>query len=79
MKNVSTVKAQDLRLVVKYNISHQMKDLKYQLLFWWLAQCLKITEKVSFNIASEASYVYIYFEWTKINSKCQKWSILASF
>ena len=61
MKNVSTVKAQDLRLVVKYNISHQMKDLKYQLLFWWLAQCLKITEKVSFNIASEASYVYIYF------------------
>ena len=22
------------------------------------AQCLKITEKVSFNIASEASYVY---------------------
>ena len=54
MKNVSTVKAQDLRLVVKYNISHQMKDLKYQLLFWWLAQ-----KKVSLNIASEASYVYI--------------------
>ena len=27
------------------------------------AQCLKITEKVSCNIASEASYVYI-FEWT---------------
>ena len=24
-----------------------------------LAQCLKITEKVSFNIASEASYDYI--------------------
>ena len=24
-----------------------------------LAQCLKITEKVAFNIASEASYVYI--------------------
>ena len=24
-----------------------------------LARCLKITEKVSFNIASEASYVYI--------------------
>ena len=23
-------------------------------------QCLKITEKVSFNIASEASYVYIF-------------------
>ena len=27
-------------------------------------RCLKIQEKVSFNIASEASYVYI-FEWTK--------------
>ena len=25
----------------------------------WIARCLKITEKVSFNIASEASYVYI--------------------
>ena len=25
----------------------------------WVSQCLKITEKVSFNIASEASYVYI--------------------
>ncbi len=23
------------------------------------AQCLKITEKISYNIASEASYVYI--------------------
>ena len=28
---------------------------------------LKITEKVSFNIASEASYVYILSEWTKVN------------
>ena len=26
---------------------------------WKLAQCLKITQNVSFNIASEASYVYI--------------------
>ena len=30
-----------------------------QLPFPTKAQCLKITEKVSFNIASEASYVYI--------------------
>ena len=29
-------------------------------LIWAAAQCLKITEKVSFNIASEASYVYIF-------------------
>ena len=29
-------------------------------LWWWQEpRCLKITEKVSFNIASEASYVYI--------------------
>ena len=28
----------------------------------------KVTEKVSFNIASEASYVVrIHFEWTKFN------------
>ena len=29
------------------------------LLTWKTAQCLKITEKVAFYIASEASYVYI--------------------
>ena len=34
--------------------------------FATMTRCLKITEKVSFNIASEASYVYI-FEWTKVN------------
>ena len=27
--------------------------------YYCASQCLKITEKVSFNIASEASYVYI--------------------
>ena len=36
-----------------------------------ITQCLKITEKVSFNIASEASYVYI-LSWTKVNKECQK-------
>ena len=29
-----------------------------------VSRCLKITEKVSFNIASEASYVYI-LSWQK--------------
>ena len=29
-------------------------------------RCLKITEKVAFNIASEASYS-LHFEWTKID------------
>ena len=40
-----------------------LSDLKTEcftkLLVLRLAQCLKVTEKVSFNIASEASYVYI--------------------
>ena len=43
-----------------------------------LTQCLKITEKVSFNIASNASYVYI-LSGQKLIEKCQKWSTLASF
>ena len=33
--------------------------LKILLQKWVCARCLKITEKVSFNIVSEASYVYI--------------------
>ena len=47
------------------------------------SRCLKITEKVSFNIASiqhcERSELHLHSEWTKVNYKCQKWSILASF
>ena len=42
------------------------------------SQCLKITEKVAFNIASEASYVFILSE-QKFIKKSQKWLILASF
>ena len=40
--------------------------------------CLKISEIVSFNIASDASYVYI-LSGQKFIEKCQKWSDLASF
>ena len=36
------------------------------------AQCLKSTEKVAFNIASEVSYIYI-FKLTKIGWKWQNW------
>ena len=39
-----------------------------------LAQCLKITEKVSFNIASEASYDYILCG-QKFIENAKKWSI----
>ena len=37
------------------------------------------TEKLPFNIASEASYVYIFSGKKLPNQKFQKWSILASF
>ena len=39
---------------------------------------MKITETVSFNIASEASYVYILSE-QKLIKNAIKWSILANF
>ena len=41
-------------------------------------RCLKITEKVSFNIASKASYVYI-LSGQKFIKNAKKWSILTSF
>ena len=40
--------------------------------------CLKITEKVSFNFASEARYAYILSR-QKLISKYQIWCFLASF
>ena len=43
-----------------------------------LELCLKITEKVSFNITSEASYIYI-LSGQKFIQKCQKRPIWASF
>ena len=42
------------------------------------ARCLKITEKVLFNNASEASYVYILSK-QKLIKNTKKWSILTSF
>ena len=42
------------------------------------SRCLKITEKVSFNIPSEASNVYI-LSGQKLIKQCQKWSNLESF
>ena len=42
------------------------------------SRCLKITEKVSFNIASEATYVYI-LSGQKFIEKRQKWFNLAIF
>ena len=44
------------------------------------SQCLKITDKVSFNIASEASYVYILGgqKFTKNAEKGQFWRVFES-
>ena len=46
--------------------------------FITMAQWLKITEKVSLNIASEASYVYI-LSGQKLIKNAKKWSILVIF
>ena len=43
-----------------------------------MPRCLKITEKVSFNIASEASYVYI-LSGQKLFKNAKKWSIWRVF
>ena len=40
-----------------------------------MPQCLKITEKVSFNSASKASYLYILYE-KKVIKNTKNWSIL---
>ena len=60
----------------KFVENAKIKKFKFDILrnSW----CLKITEKVSFNIASEASYVYI-LSGQKLIKKCKKLSIFASF
>ena len=45
-----------LNTFVKRKKGKESTDQSYSL----ITRCLKITEKVSFNIASEASYVYIF-------------------
>ena len=39
---------------------------------------MEITEK-SLIQHCERSELRLHFEWTQVNEKCQKWSILASF
>ena len=55
-----------------------LENLKCMQFVDYITQCLKITEKVSFNIASEASYVYILSGQNSLKMPL-KWSILASF
>ena len=52
---------QDMRLPKKESFQGRPEILRFTLfqILYTVSQCLKITEKVSFNIASEASYVHI--------------------
>ena len=50
-----------LNTFVKRKKGKESTDQSYSL----ITRCLKITEKVSFKIASEASYVYI-LSWQKL-------------
>ena len=59
-------------------ISKNEKQVLWKTLIYVPKRCLKITEKVSFNIASEASYVYI-LSGQKLIKKGQKMYILAGF
>ena len=53
-------KCGELNFGLEYDFATQTLKLKIiQVRKSLFAQCLKITEKVSFNIVSEASYVYI--------------------
>ena len=60
------------------NIKRQILTFHKDFQFPSYAQCLKITEKVSFNIASEASYGYI-LSGRKFIKNAKKWSNLTSF
>ena len=67
-KNIITVFENHLKSLLVLFFGFSVKKLKNQIFenrikfkvfLNTMARCLKITEKVSFNIASEASYVYI--------------------
>ena len=47
-------------------------------LYYFYYTVFEITEKVSINIASKASYVYM-MSGQKVHLKCQKWSICRVF
>ena len=48
-----------LKLIGKANSLTGKKWKNNDVIYYRITQCLKITEKVSFNIASEANYSYI--------------------
>ena len=61
-----------------YYIHRQNADRLSRSMWEKLAQCLKIREKVSFNIASEASYVWIFIgqNFFKNAKNGQFWQVL---
>ena len=74
---------QEVRTMVTRILLKKKMETKH-IIFCWLdltwvrTQCLKITDKVSFNIASEGSYGYI-LSGQKLIENAKKLSILASF
>ena len=56
----------NLLIIFKVVQNHKMEYKKFPL----HTRCLKITEKVSFNIW-ERSELRLHFDWTKVNQKCQ--------
>ena len=69
---------------MRFALSRYVHHYIYILFLLWgektnfILHNIKNHKKVSFNNASEASYVY-NLSGQKFNQKCQKWSILASF
>ena len=62
-----TQQRKEERVVVVRDMTNSSRCfcLSYSTAVYQRPQCLKITEKVSFNIASEASYVYILSKFIK--------------
>jgi len=72
------LREQHLEWLLPFQQEVNSSPCNLQTLFPHTARCLKITEKVSFNIASEASYVYI-LSGEKFIKRCQNWSIWRVF
>ena len=78
------MRAQSLELHMEFDLSKYQTEMTPKTVWHFsgitqkIPQCLKITENVSFYIASEASNIYI-FSAQKLTKSAKKWFILASF
>ena len=69
----STFERKVLVTTIAFNMDERVKYCT-----WISQQCLKIAQKVAFNIANDASHVYI-LSGQKFIKNTKNWSILASF